>query len=440
MSSRVVKSASEMSTIAAIFDCYTIIRLQNNNTTWKTIPFMGKRTGLATVNVEDAHIVNLDYSTIEIKDELKIKKTNIYTLSKPGLFLDVLTILFKHMFSEFEVLPSKKTSGPMTTEYFINKIVKRDFLLSQFFDNTLIENDETSKQLWESLKEINEHKLVLMISLISVAKGDFIKSDQRELLNECGMAILRFIFFMTGFFSIKFEINWEPIKADTLIATIKGLHYLNIININRNKSSTCEHNKTLSFMINVSLDKDRSEREIRAKKAADSKKAKAQTETSDVVQSLLSMAEPSSDDESEEETPRTNKTSIFNRSTVDTVSTTKVEMMTPKFVEPPSINQLVEFSFVPAEQRPVTNEQRPVITEQKPVPTETIKKNSKPEVKKTVKSIKTKEETKTTPSINLGEEINDDDISFMLTATQEYEDSLKGENQSIGDEEQSDEQ
>ena len=77
MSSRVVKSASEMSTIAAIFDCYTIIRLQNNNTTWKTIPFMGKRTGLATVNVEDAHIVNLDYSTIEIKDELKIKKTNI---------------------------------------------------------------------------------------------------------------------------------------------------------------------------------------------------------------------------------------------------------------------------------------------------------------------------------------------------------------------------
>jgi len=430
MSSRVVKSNSEMSTIAAIFDCYTIIRLQNNNTTWKTIPFMSKGNGLATINVEDAHIVKLDYKSIEIKDELKIKKTNLYTLTKPGLFLEVLTLLFKHVFSEFEV---KKNSGPTTTDYFINKIVKRDFLLSKFFDDTMIDNDETSKIIWNSMKDINEHKILLITSLIINAKSDFIKCEQRELLEQCSLAVLRFIFFMTGFFSIKFEINWEAIKSDTLISTIKYLHYLNIINLDRNKSTLYEANKTLLYLINVTIDKDRIEREIRAKKALESKKSKAQVESSDIMLAITSTLTQTSE-ESEEEQTQTKRTSIFGKSTINTNKLTKLEMIKTNYVEPPSIDMITEFKYVPTDTSLLPSSS----------PSSSVISNDSKKLKKTIKSIKSsnenskiKDSSKQEHTIDLGDEIPDEDIAFMLSVTQEIdkeeEESLQGEDHHVVD-------
>jgi len=175
MSSKIVKKNDEISVIAGILDCYMILRLQNSTYTWNKLPFMSSETGLETVKIEDAHFIDLEHRPSELSQTMELKKTKIYTISKPGLFNKVLITLFTSIFTEFHI-PCKANT---TTDKVIEKIRAKNNLLARFMDDEIIKSDDFSSKLWDSISQINLHKLEIMKGILTS------HSESNEILKGC---------------------------------------------------------------------------------------------------------------------------------------------------------------------------------------------------------------------------------------------------------------
>jgi len=383
MSSKIVKKNDEFSVIAGILDCYMILRLQNSTYTWDKLPFMSSETGLETVKMEDAHFINLEHRPSELKQTIELKKTKIYTISKPGLFNKVLITLFTSIFTEFHI-PCKAST---TTDKVIEKIKAKNNLLARFMDDEIVKSDDFSSKLWDSISQINLHKLEIMKGILTS------HSESNELLKGClanasvdiileySLSVLRFIFMLSGFLAIRYSVDMKTVKADTLITTIKTMNYLGIININWNAKSNFDKSKILNNQLDTLLKEERIHRAELQKKKNENKKAKSSADCE--IEALVSKTQLETDSEEEsdeEEAKPTMRSSIIKKSEQSTTKISqikKLKTIKPKMEDIPNLS---EFVYEPVSSTPTTNSK---------------KKNK----------------------INIGEEISDIDMLLMIENT-----------------------
>jgi len=455
MSHKVVKKNDEFGVIAGILDCYMILRLQNSSYTWGNIPFMNSINGSETIEIDDAHFMNENSRPTEITSVIETKKTKLYTISKPGLFNKVLTTLFKAIFVEF-MNNCKQTT---TVEDITSKIVKRKNLLYKFMNDEILGSDAFSSELWISLEEINKHKLEIMIATIrsytdtpdGATLKPLINSASRDILHEYGSALLRFIYMLSGFLVIRYNIDMKTIKADTLISTIRTLHFLGIININWNRPSNHDMKLILSNQLEVLLKEEFSHRAELQKKKDETKKSKelaTAVESGDacVIETLLQgkpIRSIDSEDDSDgdkrveeiqqkpEPIKKVSKTRNIGQPITKTDQLQKLQMVDPQMNDIPN---LTNFSYVDVD----NNQLQTTISTPKP---QEVKhgKVAKPEPTTEIKSKKTKSSKKVEPEpvINTGD--YDVDIDGLLSLEdiiekEKDDDSLGGHVDNIDDE------
>ena len=442
MSHKIVKKNDEFGVIAGILDCYMILRLQNSSYSWSKIPFMSSLNGSETVEIEDAHFINENTRPTEIVDKPETKKTKIYTISRPGLFNKVLTTLFKSIFVDF----MNKCTSTTTVEDVSSKIIKRKNLLYKFMDDEILGSDAFSAELWSSLEQINLHKLETIVAVIksyaetkegSQLKG-FIISTSMDILYEYGNALLRFIYMLSGFLLIRYNVDMKTIKADTLITTIKTLHFLGIININWNRPSNHNMDLILSDQLDILLKEEIANRAKLQKKKDENKRAKELESTrtpentceiEHLLQDKQSKPMRSIDSEDEEESeqefvspPKHVKKSTISKSTSIPTNKSK-QLQKLKIINPQmeDVPDLTNFSYINIDDNQIQ-------TTSSSLQNQVVKKVSVSDVKDTkttleVKSKKTKtlKEDKLEPTINLGDNIEDIDSLLAI------EDTIKSE-------------